>query len=172
MVGTDEATEDRRYSHSLGERLRSVRQQQGLSLQDVEARSGGELKASVVGAYERGERSVSITRLRVLAEFFRVPVAELMPDPAPQQAPPTLAEGGDQLVIDLLALEARRDEEPVLARYVESIRGRRGDFNGRVLSVRSSDLVTLAAVLDADPGELHERLIDAGIVRTVARRER
>jgi transcriptional regulator with XRE-family HTH domain len=172
MDDTDEATEDRRYNQALGERLRSVRQQQGLSLQDVEARSGGELKASVVGAYERGERSVSIVRLRVLAEFFRVPVAELMPDPTPQQAPSTLAEGEDQLVIDLPTLEARRDDEPVLARYVESIMSRRGDYNGRVLTVRSSDLVTLAAVLDADPSELHERLTGAGIVRSVARQER
>ena len=34
----------------VGERLRSIRRQKGLSLHDVEARSGMEFKASVLGA--------------------------------------------------------------------------------------------------------------------------
>jgi transcriptional regulator with XRE-family HTH domain len=164
MDVTEQATEDRRYARALGERLRRVRQQQGLSLHDVEGRSDGRLKASVVGAYERGERSVSITRLQVLADFYRAPVAELLPDPARAPAPEPREAGAD-VVIDLVALDARRDEEPVLARYVESIKSRRGDYNGRVLTVRASDLATLAAVLDADPTELHERLAVVGIVR-------
>jgi transcriptional regulator with XRE-family HTH domain len=162
----DEASEDRRYALGLGERLRRVRQQQGLSLHDVEERSDGRLKASVVGAYERGERAVSITRLQVLADFYRVPVAELLPDPrrgTSADAPPDDEAG--HVVIDLLVLEEHREEEPVLARYVESIKARRGDYNGRVLTVRASDLATLAAVLDAEPAELHERLAGVGIVR-------
>ena len=39
-------------SAKIGERLRAIRRQQGLSLHDVEARSGQEFKASVLGAYE------------------------------------------------------------------------------------------------------------------------
>jgi transcriptional regulator with XRE-family HTH domain len=163
---TDQDAEDRHYALALGERLRRVRQQQGLSLHDVEHRSQGTLKASVVGAYERGERAVSITRMEVLADFYRVPVAELLPDPSAERR------GGardDELVpeitIDLAALETRREEEPVLARYVDAIKARRGDYNGRVLTVRASDLETLAAVLDAEPEHLHERLSGAGIVR-------
>ena len=35
----------------VGERLRAIRRQKGLSLHDVEARSGQEFKASVLGAY-------------------------------------------------------------------------------------------------------------------------
>ena len=73
--------EDERFARLLGERLRRVRQQQGLSLHEVESRSAGELKASVLGAYERGERAVSITRLHRLAAFYRVPVGQLLPDP-------------------------------------------------------------------------------------------
>jgi transcriptional regulator with XRE-family HTH domain len=159
--------EDRRYARSLGERLRRVRQQQNLSLHDVEARSHGELKASVVGAYERGERAVSITRLQVLAGFYRVPVAELLPEPIGIGVTDDLAaevDAGD-VVIDLVALEEHRDDEPVLARYVESIQARRGDYNGRVLTVRAGDLATLAAVLDRDPDELQQRLSSVGIVR-------
>jgi transcriptional regulator with XRE-family HTH domain len=163
---TDHDAEDRHYALALGERLRRVRQQQGLSLHDVEHRSEGTLKASVVGAYERGERAVSITRMEVLADFYRVPVAELLPDPNMErrggahddELPP-------EITIDLAVLEARREDEPVLARYVDAIKARRGDYNGRVLTVRASDLETLAAVLDAEPEQLHERLSGVGIVR-------
>ena len=43
------------YNEMVGERLRSIRRQRGLSLQDVQKLSDQEFKASVVGAYERGE---------------------------------------------------------------------------------------------------------------------
>jgi transcriptional regulator with XRE-family HTH domain len=155
--------EDERYAAMLGERLRRVRQQQGLSLHDVETRTEGDLKASVVGAYERGERAVSITRLQRLASFYRVPVGELLPDPTTTPTPPAGVE--PDLVIDLVALEEHRDDEPALRRYVESIQARRGDYNGRVLTVRSSDLDMLAAVLDASSRDLRGRLAEAGIVR-------
>jgi len=46
------------YARRVGERLRAIRKQKGLSLQEVEAASTQEFKASVLGAYERGERSI------------------------------------------------------------------------------------------------------------------
>src|ERR671910_734300 len=55
------------YAEQVGERLRNIRLQKGLSLHDVEERSGKEFKASVLGAYERGERSISVPRLQRLA---------------------------------------------------------------------------------------------------------
>jgi transcriptional regulator with XRE-family HTH domain len=152
-----------RHARALGERLRHVRTQQGRSLQDVEELSGGELKASVVGAYERGERAVSVRRLEQLATFYRVPVVELLP-------PGALAErDGDaprdlRVVIDLAALEAQREAQPELARFVESIRSRRGDY-GTVLTVRRADLDTIAALTELTVEELRARLAEAGIVR-------
>ncbi len=158
--------EEVQHARWLGERLRHVRQQQGLSLHDVEDRSDGELKASVVGAYERGERTISITRLQRLAAFYRVPVSELLPpgaDDAAIAAEP--AASRERVVIDLVALEQRRDEEPVLLRYVDAIRSRRGDYNGRVLTVRGADLDTLAAILETGSSQLRMRLAEAGLLR-------
>ena len=48
------------YARSVGARLRVVRKQMRLSLQAVEAMSDQEFKASVLGAYERGERAISV----------------------------------------------------------------------------------------------------------------
>ena len=55
------------YSRRVGNRIRTIRRQKRLSLQEVEARSESEFKASVLGAYERGERAISVPRLQRLA---------------------------------------------------------------------------------------------------------
>ena len=67
------------YAQRVGERLRLIRKQKGLSLQEVEATSKQEFKASVLGAYERGERAISVPRLQRLAKFYNVPVDQLLP---------------------------------------------------------------------------------------------
>src|SRR6201988_5241253 len=67
------------YGRRVGERLRAIRRQKRLSLQDVEASSLQEFKASVLGAYERGERAISVPRLQRLARFYNVPVDQLLP---------------------------------------------------------------------------------------------
>src|SRR3954470_2760596 len=67
------------YAQRVGSRLRLIRKQKGLSLQEVEASSGQEFKASVLGAYERGERAISVPRLYRLAVLYNVPVDRLLP---------------------------------------------------------------------------------------------
>lgn len=158
------STSPNSYAEALGEQLRNVRQQQGLSLQDVEARSEGSLKASVVGAYERGERSVSVGRLRRLAEFYRVPMMQLLPRAAADAAADV---GGSsaRLRLDLVRLDTETDPElGVVQRYLTAIQARRGDYNGRMLTIRHTDLEALSAVLELHPDELRERLTAAGIV--------
>ena len=164
---TADTTAAERYATELGDRLRNVRQQQDLSLHDVEANSDGELKASVVGAYERGERAVSVSRLRALAEFYRVPVSSLLPTNGSTARAPSRS--GERLVIDLTALEfdgVADEEREVIERYVGAIQAQRGDYNGRVLTVRSSDVRALAAVLDRDVPEFREHLTAVGVART------
>ena len=74
-VNQNEQHESATFVEEVGHRLRAIRRQQGLSLEDVEERSGGRWSASAVGAYERGYRVLSLARLRELAEFYGVPMS-------------------------------------------------------------------------------------------------
>jgi transcriptional regulator with XRE-family HTH domain len=156
------------YAEQVGERLRNIRLQKGLSLHDVEERSVKEFKASVLGAYERGERSISVPRLQRLAIFYGVPVDHLLPRLAAEPTDGAGATGTEEtpLCIDLEALEARREPEArTLGRYLSLIQMQRGDFNGKVLTIRRDDLRVLAAILDQSPGGLVARLTDLGLRR-------
>ncbi|HEX9342690.1 MAG TPA: transcriptional regulator [Actinomycetota bacterium] len=155
------------YAEQVGERLRNIRLQKGLSLHDVEEGSSKEFKASVLGAYERGERSISVPRLQRLAMFYDVPVDHLLPKlgPPPGGEVAVPAEG-DSVCIDLEALEGRREPEArTLVRYVSLIQMQRGDFNGKMLTIRWDDVRVLAAVLDQSPGGLVGRLAELGLRR-------
>src|SRR5947208_15160667 len=62
----------------LGGRLRAIREAYGLSLRDVELRSGGEIRPSTLSAYERGNRELSVSRLMRLAEIYNVAITDLL----------------------------------------------------------------------------------------------
>lgn len=148
------------YAKTLGARLRAIRQQQGLSLQGVEEKSNGRWKAVVVGSYERGDRAVTVNRLAELAEFYRVPVSELLPEGTPVQYEPA-----SKIVLDLEKLYDRTDDDLAhVAKYARAIQHQRGDYNGRVLSIRADDMQALAIVYDTTPSELVQQLQDAGVL--------
>jgi hypothetical protein len=149
----------------VGERLRSIRRQKGLSLHDVEARSRMEFKASVLGAYERGERAISVPRLMRLAEVYDVPPDTLLPREAEVEIDLTEAEAAQNgFTIDLTQLAEIEDPEAaVLARYAATIQLQRQDFNGRMLTIRRDDLRVLAAVLGRRSEDLPQRLDQLGL---------
>ncbi len=151
------------YGHALGARLRAIRQQKGLSLQGVEERSQGRWKAVVIGSYERGDRAVTVARLSELAEFYDVPVSELLPE-ADEDA------GTGPAVKTVINLESlsRLPAEDVgtIVKYARAIQRRRGDYNGRVLSIRTDDLRSLAIVYDVTPDALTTKLADWGALYT------
>jgi transcriptional regulator with XRE-family HTH domain len=152
-MADDDVTPRSDYAQALGARLRAIRQQQGLSLQRVEQRSQGTWKAVVVGSYERGDRAVTVARLAQLADFYGVPITELLPGPPP--APLSTIGGPDHLVIDLERLSRVPAERAgSLSRFVAQIQRRRGDYNGRVLTLRHDDLATLALIYDTSTDEL------------------
>jgi transcriptional regulator with XRE-family HTH domain len=151
----------------VGERLRSIRRQKGLSLHDVEARSGNEFKASVLGAYERGERAISVPRLMRLAEIYSVPADQLLPRSPEIEIDLTERDSGpfeEGFTIDLERLSALEDPDAaVLSRYAATIQLQRQDFNGRILTIRRDDLRVLAAVLGRSPEDLVARLDQLGL---------
>ena len=154
------------YAQALGERLRNIRVQKGMSLQDVQQASKGKWKAAVVGAYERGDRNVTVARLSELAGFYGVPVSEILPgDDNP--VTPGQPEGRRRVVLDLEGLDKvpESDRDP-LARFTHAIQIQRGDYNGRVLTIREDDLMALALLYQTTADELSKQLAEWGLLAT------
>lgn len=158
----DELTRSDDYSLSLGARLRTIRQQQGLSLQAVEQRSAGKWKAVVVGSYERGDRAVTVAKLSELANFYGVPVSQLLPEGSVRNQS---GRPHRKVVIDLEVM-AQLPAESIgpLVRFVATIQDKRGDYNGRVLTVRASDLETLALLFQTSVDEIVDRLTNWSVI--------
>jgi transcriptional regulator with XRE-family HTH domain len=164
------------YARRVGERLRAIRKQKGLSLQEVEGASNQEFKASVLGAYERGERAISVPRLQRLGRFYNVPVDQLLPRDATEidltdsgatsDGERASWDGSDKITIDLTRFEGVDDDEArVLHRYVNTIQVQRQDFNGRMLTIRRDDLRAIAAAAGIDVDALVRRLDDLQLRR-------
>jgi transcriptional regulator with XRE-family HTH domain len=154
------------YSRKVGDRLRAIRRQKRLSLQDVEAASDQEFKASVLGAYERGERAISVPRLQRLARFYNVPVDQLLPgDDGPAFGAVTRPADPDaSITIDLRRLESLTGPEAaMLNRYLTMIQVQRQDFNGRMLTIRRDDLRAIACILGVGVDHAPARLDDMGL---------
>jgi transcriptional regulator with XRE-family HTH domain len=151
QVGGEGAGPSPSYSRKVGERLRLIRRQKRLSLQEVEASSDHEFKASVLGAYERGERAISVPRLQRLARYYNVPVDQLLPtdeSPAPGSPSASVRGTGESVTIDLRRLEDLSGAEAeMLGRYLAMIQVQRQDFNGRMLTIRRDDLRAIACIL-------------------------
>lgn len=163
-----------RYAQAVGSRLRSVRRQKRLSLQAVEKVSRQEFKASVLGAYERGERTISVPRLQRLAQLYEVPVDQLLPvDAAGSESASKTARGrsqgggpvGRKVAVDLARLvEARGPERDLLRQFLSAVQLQRQDFNGKVLTIREEDLRIMASMLGRTVEGLVGRFEELGIL--------
>ena len=159
LITTTDGTE---YARALGERLRNIRVQKGMSLHDVQEASRGRWKAAVVGAYERGDRNVTVARLAELADFYGVPVSELLPE---DESPGAQIEARRRVVLNLESLDRiPESERDALTRFTTAIQIQRGDFNGRVLTIREDDLMPLALLYQTTSDELSRRLDEWGLL--------
>lgn len=149
------------YEQEVGARLRAIRNQLGMTLRDVEDKSDGRWKAVVVGSYERADRSVSLPKLRELAEFYGVDIAELLPGGMPKAA-----EEPPPLVIDLGGLRAASTDRELwpLVRFVADVRSRRGDRRGDRVTLRSGDARALAILLDVPTDSIEGLLREKGLL--------
>lgn len=167
MPSIDDENVNPGYGRQVGERLRLIRRQKRLSLQEVEAQSEQEFKASVLGAYERGERAISVPRLQRLASFYRVPVDQLLPYDEDGQLPDDDPRRGEPEVgakLDLTRLEKLGGPEAeTLTRYLKMIQVQRQDFNGRVLTIRRDDMRAIAAILGVTEESAVTKLDDLGL---------
>jgi transcriptional regulator with XRE-family HTH domain len=163
-LGTRRGMQVTDYQKRLGSRLRAIRQQQGLTLQQVEEVSEGRWKAVVVGSYERGDRAVSVAKLHELSEFYNVPVSELLPKE--DMGSVTTSGAPAKVMLDLRRL-AQADLDPELrpvSRFAHTIQLQRGDYNGNVLTIRGEDLRALSVIYGTDPEDLVIRLEDEGVL--------
>lgn len=158
------------YAVKVGALLRAARRQRHLSLQAVEARSGHEFKASVLGAYERGERTISVPRLVRLARVYGVPATQLVPDNEPERGRPgaaTVAPGAeasaDDLKIDLTRLESvMGPERELLGRFLDLLQPK--DIEDLTVSVPVGDLRIVVALLELVADTIRLRLSRLGVV--------
>lgn len=158
--------DDLDYARRVGERLRAIRGQKDLSLNEVEKATKQEFKASVMGAYERGERMISVPRLERLARFYGVTVDQLLPpDPGRVSASDSSSAPPAKLRIDVVKLSERSGPEfSMLGRLVRMIQVQRQDFNGKVITVRAQDVRAIAVILDTPVEEVATRLGELGLL--------
>jgi len=162
----NESLDELSYARLVGERLRQIRQQKKLSLSEVEISTDQEFKASVMGAYERGERMISVPRLERLANFYGVTVDQLLPrdkqregDTQSQSAAPT------KLRIDVAKLSLRDGKEfKMLERLLRMIQVQRQDFNGKVITVRAHDTRAIAVMLDVAVDDVGAKLAELDLL--------
>ncbi len=131
--------------------LRAIRQSKSLSLSDVETLSEGRIKAVVLGSYERGARSLSVKRALQIAELYQVPISEIL-----GHRENASAASYTRIILDLRLISHRVQQEgrneigkySALSRLLQKIVRTRQDWNGEVISLRSSDIATLAILFD------------------------
>ena len=142
----------------ISRRLRQIRKQQSLTLKQVEIRSRGKWKAVVIGSYERGTRSLSISKAKSLCEFYGVPLSALFQSEGIQQVP--LTEGA--LRIDLRNLRGKIPQnDPLIGQLhnlLSFIARRRDDWNGEIMSIRLQDNEVLGLLVQKEQGELRKAL--------------
>ena len=69
------------------------------------------------------------------------------------------------MTIDLFRLSAlEAPEKDVLHRYVTMIQIQRGDFNGKVITIRREDVSALGRVFERDEAGMRTRLRNLGLV--------
>jgi len=126
-----------------------------LTLLECEILSRGRIRAVVLGAYERGDRSMSLKKVIEIGELFGVPLAHLIAaDLQPEQS----RIAGSRHIYDLRALRALAPSEQkiLLFRYLSRIAEQRGDWAGEVISIRHADVEAIARLIDSEEIKFQE----------------
>jgi len=141
----------------IAQAMKTVRKAKGLTLKEVEEKSGGVWKAVVIGSYERCDRALSVKKAINLANFYQIPLEELLGLRTSQKSAPK-----GKITLDIrMANNVITDESEVISvrNFATLICARRRDWNGEVLSIRSSDLTVLGLLINKDEGTTYDWLL-------------
>lgn len=134
-------------------KLKALRRNKGLTLEECEIKSNGKFKAVVLGSYERGTRAVSLAKLSQLADFFEVSISYFFSSKE--------YSNDARWVFDLRRLRERNDGKfPLnfIANSLAHIAQLRSDWEGEILSIRESDRRSFEIVLGSERENLIEQL--------------
>ena len=147
----------------LGRVLREIRLSRKWSLRDFEIASGGQIKDVVLGSYERGSRSISVSKLIIIAATYSVPMSAFFQNEHKMHTenPP------ERIIIDLRKLRMallmpQTKTVLLLDQFTRGIINLRSDWNGEVLSLRSSDLEILTMMSAPESKTLRSFVITKG----------
>jgi len=158
--------QDKRYGELVGEKLRRMRQERGMSLQEVCSRSGDSFVVSTLSAYERGKRSLSLERLYELASIYGQSPMTLLDIENDPNLPRAITSNAPLRIrldsLDKLAPEERRPLET----YLSFLRELRNDPARDMLTIRKEDLAYLSALYGVRPQALKDYLEKEGVLLT------
>ncbi len=145
---------------STSQKLREIRKSKGWSLQDVESKSKGKWKAVVIGSYERSDRAISLKKAIELMAFYQVPISALFEENNVGQSNTV---NQRPIVIDQRSLAISTDSNlDGVKRLIALLAARRRDWNGEVLSLRSTDLQFLSLLLNTSDQDAIDFLKNGG----------
>jgi transcriptional regulator with XRE-family HTH domain len=163
-MGQKGEDKQRRYVELVGEKLRRLRLDRGLSLQEVCDRSGGAFVVSTLSAYERGKRSLSLERLLELAEIYGLSPTSILEIEDNGEGHPSLNRNRPlRIRVDNLSRLTEEERRP-LENYMAFLRNLRNDPAREVLTIRKDDLAYLSNLYGMRPQLLKERLEAEGII--------
>jgi transcriptional regulator with XRE-family HTH domain len=146
-------------TEQLGRTLRSIRVKRKWSLKQFEIACNGKIKDVVLGSYERGSRSISVSNLEIISNTYQVPISALMGE---SEVSSIKIQG--RVIIDLRKIReslvtTNSETLSLLNHFTKTIVSMRNDWNGEILSLRSSDAAFLTMISRSKDEELKNYLI-------------
>ena len=112
-----------------------------MTLHDIRRASAGFFKASALGAYERGERHISLERFCRLAELLGVPADQLLAEALGGSA----SRRSQPVIVHLDRLSSiKYDGGRPAVEFIDSVRQKRGTSTEESILLRSTDLDELS----------------------------
>ncbi len=111
-----------RYEAEVGHRLRNIRESRNLSRKEVEHKTGGEFKESILSMYENGRRRIPTPRLKKLADFYSISTAFLMGES------PNMEVNAQEYDVEAMLMSDPKysdDEKDVLLHVISIIKAKR-----------------------------------------------